>query len=57
MKFILKLTSHSILHHLWSADILKRSSELIMSTLILPIFFQWILPGEKVWGYSTLLIC
>ena len=47
MKFILKLTSHSILHHLRSADILKRSSKLIMSTLILPIFFNGFCPVEK----------
>ena len=51
------LTSHSILHYLWSADLPKSLSLLIVSLSIFSqYFFQKSLPGGKKWGYPTLLI-
>ena len=53
----LKLMTHGILHYLWSADLSKSFSQLNMSIFIFSqYFFQYILPGGKVWGYLTLLI-
>ena len=53
----LKLTSHGILHYLWSGDLSKSFSQLILSTFTFSqYFFQYILPGGKVWGYPILLI-
>ena len=57
----LKLTSHDILHYLWSADLSKSSSQLIASTLtfldfsIFSPFLNIFSIDLKVWGYSTLL--
>ena len=58
---MLKLTSHRILPHLWSADLLKSFSQLIMSIFCLfSIFllkdFEINKQIGKVWGYPTLLI-
>ena len=53
----LYLTSHDILHYLWSADLSKSFSQLIMSIFIFcQFFFQEILPGEKVWDNFTFFI-
>ena len=54
---ILTLTSHGILHYLWSEDLPKSFSQLIMSIFIFSqYFFQYILSGGNIWGYPTLLI-
>ena len=44
-----------MLHFLWSVDLSRGFSQLIM-LMFFSIFLQWILPGGKVWGYPTLLI-
>ena len=50
----LRLTSHDILHFLWSANLSKSFSQLIASILsFLNIFFNRFYPVEK---YPTLLI-
>ena len=51
--FFFKLTSHSILHYLWSADLWKSFDQLIMSIFI---FSRYFFPRGKLLGYSTLLI-
>ena len=66
--FNLKVTSHGILHYLWSADLSKSFSQLNVSIFTFPnqqfwlififsqYFFQKILPSKKGWGYPSLLI-
>ena len=51
--FFFKLTSHSILHYLWSADLWKNFDQLIMSIFI---FSRYFFPRGKLLGYNTLLI-
>ena len=49
---ILKLTSHGILHYLWSADLSKSFPQLIILIFILSHYFVlFILQGGKGWGY------
>ena len=56
--FALKLTSHNILHYLWSADLLKSFSQLFMSIFIFSQYFFSIEKRKsgKVRGYPTWLI-
>ena len=55
--YSLKLTSQGELHYLWSADLSKSFSQLIMSKVIFSqYFFQKILFDGKVWGYPSSLI-
>ena len=44
--FFFKLTSHSILHYLWSADLWKNFDQLIMSIFI---FSRYFFPVENCW--------
>ena len=55
--YSLKLTSQGELHYLWSADLSKSFSQLIMSKVIFSqYFFQKTLFDGKVWGYPSSLI-
>ena len=62
----LKMMSHDMLHHLWSADLWKSFPQLLVSLFkafsidalniyFFSIFFRWILTAKKVWGYTILL--
>ena len=59
---MLNLTSHGILHYLWSADLLKIPFQLIVSLftffnqLLVIIFSRYFSIDLKVRGYPTLLI-
>ena len=60
-KIMLKLTSHDILHYLWSADLSKSFSQLIVSIdcvniHLFPIFFNRFYWVEKCGVTPTLLI-
>ena len=54
----LKSTSHSILPYLWSANLSKSFSQLIVRQVIIfsQHIFQKVLPRGKVWIYPTSLI-
>ena len=53
-RLILKLTSHGILHYLWSADLSKNFNFIVSVFIFSQYFFQQILPGGQVWGYITI---
>ena len=60
-KIMLKLTSHDIMHYLWSADLSKSFSQLIVSIdcvniHLFPIFFNRFYWVEKCGVTPTLLI-
>ena len=60
-KIMLKLTSHDIMHYLWSADLSKSFSQLIVSidcvnTHLFPIFFNRFYWVEKCGVTPILLI-
>ena len=50
----LKLTSHVILHFLCQVIYQKAFLNLSQYLSFLDIFFQYMLPGRKVWGYPSM---
>ena len=50
----LKLTSHGILHFLCQVIYQKAFLNLSQYLSFLDIFFQYMLPGRKVWGYPSM---